>query len=472
MPDAGMIDELRAMAGTRLREAAIPSVALGIAHRGEILCEEGFGWADRERRIPATGHTSYSIASTTKPFTTTAIMILAERGKLGLDRPINDYLGDARIRARAGSADEATPRRVASHTSGLGSGVRFFYADEPRSVPDPDEVILRYGVLVTDPGERFRYTNLGYGVLTYVIERLSGQRYADFLHREVFLPLGMTRTSVGMRPELTGFAACRYGADGLPIPFYDFDHRGGSAIFSSVHDLLRFGLFHLGTPLRDQKRILSPASVSEMQRSQARVCAGVDYGLGWWIRDDGAGHRTVEHPGGMPGVSTSLLLVPEEQLVVAALSNASSEVPAGMIREVLRMLAPPYAELPSVVELLRQEKPAEPLGPLRGQWTGTIHTHRGDVGLAITFRECGDVIAQIGAGMKTLVNNATVREGVLTGDVPAALDTDDTRGLPHRLALDLRINGERLYGSVDAVSPPDSRWTIGLPHWTELRRNA
>jgi CubicO group peptidase (beta-lactamase class C family) len=100
-----------------------------------VLWEEGFGWADRANRIPATPHTLYSLASISKPITSTGLMILQERGLLDLDRPIDDYLGDAKLTARVGSAADATVRRVANHTAGLPLHYQFFYADQPHRPP-------------------------------------------------------------------------------------------------------------------------------------------------------------------------------------------------------------------------------------------------------------------------------------------------------------------------------------------------
>src|SRR5437879_2338151 len=120
---------IRELIRTRLVEQTVPSLAVAVARNGTILWEEGFGWADRENRAPATGHTMYSLASISKPITATGLMVLKEQGKLDLDRPINDYLGEAKLKARIGDASEATVRRVANHTSGLPLHWHFFYED-------------------------------------------------------------------------------------------------------------------------------------------------------------------------------------------------------------------------------------------------------------------------------------------------------------------------------------------------------
>jgi CubicO group peptidase (beta-lactamase class C family) len=98
---------------------------------------------------------------------------------------------------------------------------------------------------VTAPGERFQYSNLGYGVLDYVVERAAGKKFADAMREEVFLPLGMTHTSIDVAPGLEPHQAIRYTPEGRRIPFYDFDHPGASAVFASAHDLARFAMFHM-----------------------------------------------------------------------------------------------------------------------------------------------------------------------------------------------------------------------------------
>jgi hypothetical protein len=177
-------DGVRAYVRSQLVEPDVASLAVAVAREGEILWEEGFGWADREGRTPATEHTLYSLASVTKAITATAVMVLREQGQLDLDRPANDYLRGRSCGGRAGDAAGATVRRVANHTAGLPLHYHFFPEDEPYPQPPMDETIRRYGNLVSAPGERFQYSNLGYGVLDDVTARRSGVAYADALRRE------------------------------------------------------------------------------------------------------------------------------------------------------------------------------------------------------------------------------------------------------------------------------------------------
>src|SRR5579862_5071250 len=194
---ADQFDTVRDFIRRHMTETAAPSIAVAVARDGRIVWEEGFGWADRENRIAANEHTMYSLASISKPITATGLMVLVEQKRIDLDRPVNQYLGNAKLRARVGNADDATVRRVANHTSGLPLHYQFFYADEPFRPPSMDETVLRYGNLVTIPGEKWEYSNLGFGILDYVISRVSEEPYDDYMRRSVFLKLGLTHTSVG-----------------------------------------------------------------------------------------------------------------------------------------------------------------------------------------------------------------------------------------------------------------------------------
>ncbi|GIW51518.1 MAG: hypothetical protein KatS3mg081_0873 [Gemmatimonadales bacterium] len=248
--------EARAFIQQLMAERDLPSVAVAVVKDGKIVWEEGFGWADRERRVPATERTPYSLASISKPITATGLMVLAERGAVDLDRPANDYLRKAKLTGLAGDASGATVRRVLSHTAGLPLHYEFFYRDAPYSERKMEDAIARYGILVYPPGSAYVYSNLGYGVIDQIIESVSGKSYPEFMRSEVFEPLGMRHSSVHLAPELEGVAAQRYDGRRRPIPYYDFDHDGGSAVYASAHDLARFALFHLETPLADQRRIL------------------------------------------------------------------------------------------------------------------------------------------------------------------------------------------------------------------------
>ena len=183
--------------------------------------------ADRENGVAASADVLYPVASLSKPFTATAVMILVERGLLKLDVPANQYLGEAKLHARVGDAKYATVRRLANHTSGLPSHYQLFSRNQPFRPPSMDETIRRFGNLVMPPGEQYEYSNLGYGILGYIIERVAHRSYMDFVQDSVLAPLGVRH------PEPSSHAV-RYDNTGTPLPEFDTDLTPGQRPYLRV----------------------------------------------------------------------------------------------------------------------------------------------------------------------------------------------------------------------------------------------
>jgi CubicO group peptidase (beta-lactamase class C family) len=155
-------------------------------------------------------------------------MVLAEKKLVDLDKPVNDYLGEAKLTAHVGSAGQATLRRMLCLEAGMPMHWNIFYATEPARPPSQDESIRRYGIIVNEPGREYVYSNFAYGVLDRVISQVSGKGYPEFMKREVFEPLQMNRTSVHIAPELAAYAVQNYDAAGRSLPPLAYDHDGAS----------------------------------------------------------------------------------------------------------------------------------------------------------------------------------------------------------------------------------------------------
>jgi CubicO group peptidase (beta-lactamase class C family) len=463
-------DSVREFIKRQLAERRLPSIAVAVARDGKIIWEEAFGWADTEKRIPATPHTMYSLDSISKPITATGLMILKERGRIELDRPINEYLGEAKVAVRVGNPAEATVRRVANHTAGLPLHYQFFYEDESFRAPSRDETIRRYGNCVTAPGERYQYSNLGYGILDHVITRVSGRSYADFMREEVFAPLGLTHTSVNIGPGLEKYQAFRYNTDGSPIPFYDFDHPGGSAIYSSAHDLVRFGMFHLKAHLSDQKAILKDETIDEMQKATVDTGPNTGYGIGWGTTASPGGRRRVAHGGGMGGVSTLLRLYPAEKIAIVALGNASSNLPGQVMEQIVAVVAPETARNPGAQNQAPPGQDFKPPSELLGAWQGKVHTYKGELSFKLVFQPDGDVHAQLAAQLKTLLNRPQFKDGYLSGSFAGDIGTEDANRTRYTLSLSLKLRGDFLNGAMTAQSLPGRRVGNALTHWVELKK--
>ncbi len=449
-----------------MSELGLPSVSVAVAQRGKIVWEEAFGWADRERMYRATPNTMYSLASISKPFTATALMILVQRGKVNLDSAANAYLGAGKLTGLAGDASAATVRRVLNHTAGLPLHYQFYYSSEPYPVVSNDETISRYGILVNPPGEVFQYSNLGYGIIDQIITRVSGMSYDDFMRANVFAPLGLTRTSVGIGPGLESYAAQRYDPKTQrPLPFYDFDHRGASAIYSSAHDLVRFGMFQLGDHLPEQRAIIGSETRSLMQHAGPPADYGLDwppgygrYGLGWIVLERD-GLRIISHTGGMPGVSTALVLYPDEDVAIVLLTNTYGD-PSRIYDAIERAVLPRYADARRRWEKADSAKAAArdrfvPPAALVGEWEGTLRTWERTIPMTLIVKADGDIHAHMEGGLDALVDEVKWRHDELVGRFAGRIPTSDASRWPHSVLLDLRLRSGTLSGTATAQTTAD-----------------
>ena len=445
---ASVRDTIRAV----MARANVPSVSVAVARRGTIIWEEAFGWADRERKVQATPNTMYSLASISKPITATALMTLVERGTVDLDRPANEYLGVGKLTGLAGDASGATVRRVMSHTAGLPLHYQFYYANQSYPVLANDETIARYGILVYAPGTVYQYSNLGYGIIDHIIARVSHVDYPEYMRANVFVPLGMTHTSVGIASGLEAFAAQRYDQKQRPIPFYDFDHRGGSAVYASAHDLVRFGMFHLKDHLADQRAILKDETIDAMQRAVPPA----PYGLGWIVLERD-GLRIISHTGGMPGVQTVLTLYPAEDVAIVVLLNIVAD-PSRIFREIERVVLPRYADARRRWADATPRSTATgkgsfvPPAELVGEWSGNLRAWDRSIPLSVVVPSNGDVHVRLEGQLETVLNEARWADSAFTGRFAGTIPTADASRWPHNIVLDLRLRGGTLTGMASALT--------------------
>lgn len=459
--------EARALIIADVESGDVPAFAVAVGLDGDVLWQEAFG--------DATTDTMFSLASVSKPLTATGLMVLVERGEVGLDRPVNDYLGDAPLRARVGRAEDATLRRVANHTSGLPLHHHFFPLDAARRPPPMAETIRRYGNLVTEPGDRWEYSNLGYAVIEHAIERVSKLDFATFMEREVFRPLGMRNTAVVLDPAVeTRSLAVRHDAEGRAIPFYDFDHRGASAIYSSVEDLLRFGRFHVRELDLGESSILSQRAVAEMQEPEARVPGSRHYGIGWMIYENRWGEEAVEHGGDMPGVSTSLYLIPERKIVVVALASTRTELPDQVTNAVLDELLDRFETRVRRIRVTaskrtepRDRKDNNPKDFV-GIWEGVIETYERIVPLRLVVDREAGVRARLDGVSEVRLLGPHFDDDRLTGLVRASLGLGDEPP-ETMLRFSLYRRGNRLSGAITMLAD-DSGFPLALSHWAELEK--
>lgn len=437
-----------------LREYGVPSASVAVGDRERVMWARNFG--------PGDERTLYSIASATEPLTATAVMQLVDAGKIELDEPIDDYLGDARLTALVGDARAATLRRVLDHTAGLPWHVSYFPADGTARRPRLDATIARFGKIVMPPGETHRYSNLGYALLERVVEQASGERYEDYLARHVFAPRSLRHSEIATDAPPQARHAPRIGASGQTLPYYDVDHRGASSAWMSASDLVRFGQTHLAARAgRDPA--LSRASALEMERRQnERLPENDYYALGWAVVEM-QGQRTLGHGGSMPGAAAQLLMtVGDAPVVIAVLLNRDAlAARREVLIEMLRTWAPS----------LLAAAPALP-ADLRQAWRGEVLLD-GDRGLPLALSLTNDEVSGALDGRALhLSAPQPVEDGyfdlVAYG---AQIPTPEASRHPHSLRFHLKRQGEGFDGYVTAVArPPAGGPGSALSYRVQLRR--
>jgi len=445
-------DDVKARIMEAVRTGKIPSMSVAVAQKGAVTWEESFGWADREQRIAATPHTMYSMASISKPISATGLMILVEQGKVDLSQPVDRYIAPTKLTAHEGSAADATLTHLLNHTSGLPVHYSVFYHDEPDRQPPPvPESIRRYGILVHPPGEVYQYANFGFGLVSHIIAQVSGRAYRDFMKSEVFLPLGMTHTSINIGPGLEEFAAVRYDGSGRPVPFYISDHPGASQVYSSAHDLIRFGLFHLKHAQTDQTQIISHETIDLMKQDSSPNPKYNGYGLPWRLKKDEFGYGVVWHTGSMRGTNVMLKFVPSEDIAVVVLINTSSDLRAKITNDIIGVLLPDFGAQWKV----ERDKPGSRHQPfkadpaLTGEWQGEIKTYEEVLPVTLLFQHDGDVHVRIQGQRETLMNRVRFDNNFLTGTSYGTIPSEDARRHPHTISYRLLLQEKKLSGYVN-----------------------
>jgi CubicO group peptidase (beta-lactamase class C family) len=323
----------------------VPGLAVAIVKDGQVVFEKGYGTRHRFEGGAVDEHTLFAIASNTKAFTSAAIAMLVDEGKLRWDTRVADVLPWFEVRD-PWVTREMRVRDLLSHRSGFGtfSGDLLWYGTSYSA----EEVVRRLRHLEPAGGfrESYRYNNLMFITAGEVIRAASGMPWDAFVRTRVLEPLGMTETVTSVA-RLAGRAnvATPHGekADTVrPFPWEPWDAMGSAgAIVSSVHDMAKWLTLHLGRGEANGRRLFSEAQSRTMwtPHISSAVSAGsqerwpsthfIGYGLGWSLRDY-LGRKLVMHGGAYDGMYSQVLLVPEERLGVVILTNAMTDVQSAL----------------------------------------------------------------------------------------------------------------------------------------------
>lgn len=303
--------------------------AVLVAKGGTVLLQKGYGMANLEWDIPNTPDTKFRLGSITKQFTATAILQLAEQGKLSLDDSVLKYAPEGPEIWKP-----ITIHHLLNHTSGIES-----YTDMPsfakpvtrRTPLTPLEIVMlsKDRQLLFQPGEQFKYNNTGYVFLGYIVEKVSGMKYDEYVRSRILAPLGMndsgydwTRTVLKRRAAGYGYtpgSKSHANADYLDM---SLPHAAGS-LYSTARDLYKW-----------DRALAAGRLLRKESRDRMFTFGRGSYGYGW-VEERAYGKQWVGHGGGINGFSTMIMRAKEDDAVLIVLSNVEN-ADAGALARFLR----------------------------------------------------------------------------------------------------------------------------------------
>jgi CubicO group peptidase (beta-lactamase class C family) len=304
----------------------IPGVSLAVCRDGKIVKASGYGVANAEWGIPVTPATIFQTGSVGKQFTATAVMMLVEEGKLGLDDKISKFIPEAPV-----TWNDVTVRSLLTHTSGIadyggeedtmGKGVINFRKDYSE-----EELVQAFAKMPKDfpTGEKWSYSNTGYVLLGVIIHRVTGKFYGDFLQDRIFKPLGMTSTRIISEADIVPHRSSGYRLVNGELKNQEWvsptlNTTADGALYTNVLDLAKWDA------ALDTTKLIKRSSLDAMW-TPAKLTSGktYPYGFGWDLASK-QGHRAVSHDGAWQGFTMSMSRYLDDRLTVIVMTNLDSD---------------------------------------------------------------------------------------------------------------------------------------------------
>lgn len=330
----GDTDAVRAYMTQQIRERMakydVTGLSIALVDDQQVVWSEGFGYADKANKLPATADTVYRVGSITKLFTATAAMQLAEEGRFDIDKPLQTWLPEFSIKSRFSGTPPITPRMLMTHHSGLPSDLQ---NGMWTAHPKPFTTIvsqLKDEYAAYPPNTVLSYSNLGVTLLGHAMQQAAGEDYAALVTRRLLQPLGMTHSVLTPQPDSPGMSkAYRKGSEEAEPALRDVPAGG---LNSSVTDLARFLEMIFADGRAGGQQIVKPAALAEMLRVQNADIAldrGQPIGLGWFLMpldgvDAEAAGPTISHSGATMLYQARMIALPKHKLGVIVLANSPS----------------------------------------------------------------------------------------------------------------------------------------------------
>jgi len=321
----------------------IPGMAVGIYRDGKIVFARGYGLANVELGVRATPATVFQSGSIGKQFTATAIMMLVEQGKIGLDDSLLKYFPDAPDGWRS-----VTIRELMSHTSGLAD----YTSDSVTKAGGPINLRADYTeaqlvkiieTLPSDfaPGTSWEYSNTNFVLLGAVIRRVTGQFYGDFLQQHVFGPLGMTSTRIISEADIIPNRAAGYQLVKGELKNQDWvsptlNTTADGALYFNVLDLAKWDGALYGERLLRRSSLDQMWTIAKLKNGQPNSGR---YGFGWFVDTVGT-HRAIEHSGSWQGFEAYIARYVDDHITVVTLMNLGGVDPKPIAHAIAGLYLP------------------------------------------------------------------------------------------------------------------------------------
>ena len=337
-PLTSPFDAIVDVARRELQESRTPGAALALVENDRVVFTTGVGVADVDTGAPLRPEMLFRLGSTTKMFTATALVTLAEEGRVSLDAPIGSVVKDLDP-----SIARLTPNQLLSHTAGVRDEAPMFGKQDDEALGNGIRA-MKADMFFTEPGAIYSYSNPGYWIAGFVVEQIVGKPYADAVQERVFAPLGMTRSTFRPMMAMTYPLAQGHEASGDKPPAVIRPAANNAAswpagsMFSNVQDLSRFTIAFMNGGKIDGRDALEPTVIAKLMQPHTAIPGGTEsYGYGLQIAER-AGFTLVTHGGSRAGYGSTIMMVPSRRAAVIALGNRSGSGLPRTTRRALEML--------------------------------------------------------------------------------------------------------------------------------------
>ncbi|MGD1415295.1 serine hydrolase [Bacillus stercoris] len=372
-----------------------------VVHDGKVVVNKGYGYADKEKKIPVTKDTVFQIASVSKTFTALAVMQQVDKGKLKLDQDVQKYLGGLKIPNQTGKP--LTLFDMLTYTSGVDfpdltniTGPEYIN----NNIPMKEFFSKHMPTVIRPPGEAYTYDNVSFALAGLAVENVTSTSFSKYMEKNIFKPLNMKSTSMSFTPDLLERMATHYGPTGDPIPTSGSGLRdtpqGG--ILSTAEDMSKYMIMQLQKGKFKDKEIVSEKSIDMMHAYQVfddKTIPVATIGFETPFNEFANGQHVVIKGGSMPGHQSLLILVPEQKTAFFMSYNNDSMMSVDIYETLMDHYFPAKKNEGKTSYLPLEEKEAHQyLGLFQNTRFAALRTH-------FTY-ENGNLVMEGGTGKQAL----------------------------------------------------------------------